>query len=60
MANMGYVRFQNTLRDLKDCFYALEDMESLEELSTSEKRAALEMEELLTSMQDEFDRLNED
>jgi hypothetical protein len=32
--NMGYVRFENTYRDLKDCFNHLDD-----ELSESEEKA---------------------
>ena len=37
--NMSYVRFENTLRDLKDCVEALE-LEGTEDLSESELDAA--------------------
>lgn len=35
MGNMSYCRFQNTLDDLKDCFYNMDD----EELSPAEAKA---------------------
>jgi hypothetical protein len=35
MANMSYVRFTNTARDLKDCFDNMDD----DELSESEEKA---------------------
>ena len=37
MSNMGYCRFQNTVRDLEDCYEHLN--ENLEELSDSELSA---------------------
>ena len=41
MSNMSYCRFQNTLRDLKDCLDALCDIDgNLSELSKEETRAA--------------------
>ena len=41
MSNMSYCRFQNTLRDLKDCLDALCDIDgNLSELSKEESRAA--------------------
>lgn len=40
MANMSYCRFQNTLRDLRDC-YESDDMWDGEDLSDEEKRARL-------------------
>lgn len=27
MSNMSYCRFQNTLSDLKDCYYSMEDLD---------------------------------
>ena len=33
MANMGYVRFENTLRDLRDCYINMEDDVSEREFS---------------------------
>ncbi len=50
MANMSYCRFENTLRDLKDCFDVVEQSSSAENfyasLSPSEARAAKEVFEL--------------
>lgn len=41
MSNMSYVRFQNTLRDLRDCGDALDEIDgNLAELSKEEARAA--------------------
>ena len=41
MSNMSYCRFQNTLRDLKDCLDALCDIDgNLSELSKEEAQAA--------------------
>lgn len=41
MGNMSYCRFQNTLRDLRDCLDALCDIDgNLSELSKEEARAA--------------------
>ena len=41
MANMSYCRFENTLRDLRDCVWALEDGKL--ENGGSEMSAAIEM-----------------
>ena len=41
MSNMSYCRFENTLRDLRDCIWALEDGEL--ENGGSEIRSAIEM-----------------
>ena len=44
MSNMSYCRFENTLRDLRDCAGALDDIEgNLSELSKEEARAADEL-----------------
>lgn len=41
MSNMSYCRFQNTLRDLRDCAEALEEIDgNLAELSKDEAQAA--------------------
>lgn len=41
MGNMSYCRFQNTLKDLRDCAEALEEIgDNLAELSKEEARAA--------------------
>ncbi len=47
MANMGYCRFENTYRDLRDCFEHMED-----ELSDSENKYR---ERLLVLCQDIID-----
>lgn len=40
MANMSYCRFQNTLQDLQDCLYHLNDhIEEEKELSEAESKA---------------------
>lgn len=44
MSNMSYCRFQNTLKDLRDCADALEEIgDNLAELSKEEARAATEL-----------------
>ena len=48
-SNMSYCRFENTYRDLVDCYSALEDRDSL---SDSEKRYA---EKLINVCQDIVD-----
>lgn len=32
MSNMSYCRFQNTSEDLRDCIFAMEDADNLEEM----------------------------
>ena len=39
MSNMSYCRFQNTLKDLQDCFNALNE-EPIDELSREERSSA--------------------
>jgi len=39
MSNMNYCRFENTLEDLRDCYYHIYD----EDLSESEKEAKLKL-----------------
>jgi hypothetical protein len=51
MANMGYVRFQNTLNDLRDCNQHLFD----EDLSPEEQRARRRLIELCREIAAEFD-----
>lgn len=44
MGNMSYCRFQNTLKDLRDCVEALDEIcDNLEELSEDESMAAAEL-----------------
>ena len=42
MGNMSYCRFENTLADMRDCLYALEDGLDVEELSEYEINALSE------------------
>lgn len=40
MANMSYCRFENTYKDLKDCYNALMDEVDIDDLSESEQEYA--------------------
>lgn len=61
MANMSYCRFQNTLRDLRDCANALEDMaETGKDLSGDELRARDRLIELCKDIADGAEGLIED
>lgn len=51
MANMGYVRFQNTLSDLRDCNDHLFD----EDLSEDEERARRQLINLCLDIASEFE-----
>ncbi len=42
MSNMSYCRFENTLRDLQDCIWSLEDGES-DDIGGTELNSALSM-----------------
>ena len=46
MGNMSYCRFQNTLKDLRDCYEHLDD----EDLSEEEKRAKNKLVELCSDI----------
>jgi len=52
MANMSYCRFENTLRDLQDCYHNMDG--SLEELSKQERSAKQRMIELCKDIANEF------
>lgn len=39
MPNMSYCRFRNTLQDLRDCWYALNEEVDLDGLGEEEERA---------------------
>ena len=54
MSNMSYCRFRNTLNDLEDCVYALEDID-LEDLSQEELWAAKRMRHLCEEYIELFD-----
>jgi hypothetical protein len=56
MSNMSYVRFQNTLRDLRDCGDALEHIDgNLAELSKEEARAANALIRMCSEIANEYD-----
>ena len=62
MPNMSYCRFQNTLRDLQDCFEHLDDIiEDEEELKAQEKliKLCLDTEDYLEEETIERFNLNE-
>ena len=56
MANMSYCRFQNTLKDLQDCFDALYE-ENLEDLSQEELRSAQRMLDLCEQFVEEHSEI---
>jgi len=53
MANMSYCRFQNTLNDLKDCYYNMDS----NSLSKEEFEARKRMIELCRDIVDEYEEL---
>jgi hypothetical protein len=59
MPNMSYCRFENTYKDLLDCFRALRDLDELTDLSDSEKRYAERLinlcEEIFSENQDKLE-----
>jgi hypothetical protein len=59
MPNMSYCRFENTYKDLLDCFRALRDLDELTDLSDSEKRYAERLiklcEEIFNENQDKLE-----
>ena len=50
MANMSYVRFENTLRDLRDCHEHMDDTD----LSEEERKARRELLELCFQITDDY------
>ena len=52
--NMSYCRFHNTLQDLKDCYYNIEDVE---DMSDEEKRARKQLIEICMDIADNADYL---
>ena len=52
--NMSYCRFYNTLQDLKDCYYNIEDVE---DMSDEEKRARKQLIEICMDIADNADYL---
>jgi len=59
MSNMGYCRFENTLKDLEDCYQALQD-NGLESLSDEERRAALKLINVCDGFASEFGGIDEE
>ena len=50
MGNMSYCRFENTLADMRDCLYALQDRLDAEELSEYEIRALRDFADVAVSI----------
>lgn len=56
MGNMSYCRFENTLKDLRDCEEALENIDyEVTEMSSYEKNALPKLIELCKSISDNWD-----
>lgn len=61
MANMSYCRFENTYRDLVDCFTALEQIAyDNESISDREWDYAKRMRDLCEQFVEEFDDIDEE
>jgi len=59
MANMSYCRFENTVRDMRDCINAIEDKET-DELSNYEVNALSEFLDLareITNLDHEIEQI---
>lgn len=50
--NMSYCRFENTLQDLRDCYYNITEVE---DMSDTEKRARKKLIELCAEIAEEKD-----
>lgn len=62
MANMSYCRFENTVNDMQDCIYAIEEGDT-RELSSSEVRALEEFLDLareITNLEYDIEQILED
>ena len=62
MANMSYCRFENTVNDMQDCIYAIEEGDT-SELSSSEVRALEEFLDLareITNLEYDIEQILED
>ena len=53
MANMGYIRFENTFSDLEDCYEALHNAE-LKDMSESERIYAKKLIKLCKDVFEDF------
>ena len=62
MPNMSYCRFENTVNDMQDCIYAIEEGDT-SELSSSEVRALEEFLDLareITNLEYDIEQILED
>ena len=62
MPNMSYCRFENTVHDMQDCIYAIEEGDT-SELSSSEVRALEEFLDLareITNLEYDIEQILED
>ena len=62
MPNMSYCRFENTVHDMQDCIYAIEEGDT-SELSSSEIRALEEFLDLareITNLEYDIEQILED
>ena len=62
MPNMSYCRFENTVHDMQDCIYAIEDGDT-SELSSSEVRALEEFLDLareITNLEYDIEQILEE
>ena len=62
MANMSYCRFENTVNDMQDCIYAIEEGDT-SELSSSEVRALEEFLDLareITNLEYDIEQILEE
>jgi len=55
MANMSYVRFENTLSDLEDCYEDMQFGTEFSELSLTEQQARNELVDLCKKIAEQFD-----
>lgn len=53
MSNMSYCRFENTLKDLQDCYDAILN-DNLDDLSESERKCCRELISLCASIVDDY------
>ena len=62
MPNMSYCRFENTVHDMQDCIYAIEEGDT-SELSSSEVRALekfLDLAREITNLEYDIEQILED
>ena len=54
MGNMSYCRFENTYHDLEDCYNSLNNEQSIDELSKSEKKYAIKLIKMCNDISEEY------